>query len=341
MKKGTDLKSRKVLIIAEAGVNHNGSIKIAKKLIDVAAKAKADMVKFQTFKAENLVTKNAKKADYQKQKTKKNESQFEMLKRLELNIQDHRKLISYCRRKKISFLSSPFDLESINLLNRLGMKIFKIPSGEITNFLYLSHIGKLKKKIILSTGMANIREIEDALKVLINCGTKKKNITILHANTAYPTPMKDVNLKAMHTIRKKFNTSFGYSDHTLGIEVSIAAVAMGATCVEKHFTLDRNMKGPDHKASLEPNELKSMIEAIRNIELAGGNGLKVPSKSEIQNMKVVRKSLFALKDIKKGEFFSEKNLTAKRPGYGLSPFKLKKLLGKKSLKSYKKNQIIK
>ena len=334
------MSSKKVLIIAEAGVNHNGSIKLAKKLIDVAVKAKADIVKFQTFKAENLVTKNAKKANYQKQKNKRDESQFEMLKKLELNIYDHRKLISYCK-KKILFLSSPFDLESINLLDRLGIKIFKIPSGEITNFSYLRHIGKLKKKIILSTGMANMKEIEDALKVLINCGTKKKNITILHANTAYPTPMKDVNLKAMHTIGNKFKTAFGYSDHTLGTEVCIAAVAMGATCIEKHFTLDRNMRGPDHKASLEPNELIAMVKSVRNIELASGNGLKIPSKSEKKNIKVVRKSLFAFRDIKKGEIFTEQNLIAKRPGYGLSPFRLKKLLGKKSLKRYKKNQIIK
>ena len=341
MKKETDLKSRKVLIIAEAGVNHNGSIKLAKKLIDVAVKAKADIVKFQTFRAENLVSKNAKKADYQKQKTKRNESQFEMLKKLELSIQDHRNLISYCRRKKILFLSSPFDLESINLLNRLGIKIFKIPSGEITNFSYLSHIGKLKKKIILSTGMANMREIADALKVLTDSGTKKKDITILHANTAYPTPMKDANLKAMHTIGNKFKTAFGYSDHTLGTEVCIAAVAMGATCIEKHFTLDRNMRGPDHKASLEPNELRAMVKSVRNIELASGSGLKIPSQSEKKNIKVVRKSLFAFRDIKKGEFFTEQNLIAKRPGYGLSPFRLKKLLGKKSLRRYKKNQIIK
>ena len=335
------MKFRKVLIIAEAGVNHNGSIKLAKKLIDVAVKAKADIVKFQTFRAENLVSKNAKKADYQKHKTKRNESQFEMLKKLELSIQDHRNLISYCRKKKILFLSSPFDLESINLLNRLGIKIFKIPSGEITNFSYLSHIGKLKKKIILSTGMANMREIADALKVLTDSGTKKKDITILHANTAYPTPMKDANLKAMHTIGNKFKTAFGYSDHTLGTEVCIAAVAMGATCIEKHFTLNRNMRGPDHKASLEPNELRAMVKSVRNIELASGSGLKIPSQSEKKNIKVVRKSLFAFRDIKKGEFFTEQNLIAKRPGYGLSPFRLKKLLGKKSLRRYKKNQIIK
>ena len=340
-KKEIDLRFRKVLIIAEAGVNHNGSIKLAKKLIDAAAKAKADIVKFQTFKAENLVTKNAKKAKYQKQKNLKTESQFEMLKKLEIKLEDHKELISYCRKKKILFLSSPFDLESINLLSKLGLKIFKVPSGEITNFSFLRDIGKLKKKVILSTGMANIKEIEDALKVLIKFGTKKKDITILHANTAYPTPMKDANLKAMLTIRKKFKTLVGYSDHTIGIEASIAAVAMGATCIEKHFTLDRKMKGPDHKASLEPNELKLMIGAIRNIELALGSGLKVPTKSELQNMKVVRKSLFALKDISKGEIFTEQNLIAKRPGYGLSPFKLKKFLGKKSFKNYKKDQIIK
>ena len=265
LRKEIDLRSRKVLIIAEAGVNHNGSIKLAKKLIDVAAHANADIVKFQTFKAENLVTKNAKKAKYQKQENLKNESQFGMLKKLEIKFEDHKKLISYCRKKKILFLSSPFDLESINHLNKLGLKIFKVPSGEITNFSFLRNIGKLKKKVILSTGMANIKEIEDALKVLIKFGTKKKDITILHTNTAYPTPMKDVNLKAMLTIRKKFKTLVGYSDHTKGIEASIAAVAMGASCIEKHFTLNRKMKGPDHKASLQPNELKLMVEAIRNI----------------------------------------------------------------------------
>ena len=305
LRKEIDLRSRKVLIIAEAGVNHNGSIKLAKKLIDVAVNANADIVKFQTFKAENLVTKNAKKAKYQKQENLKNESQFEMLKKLEIKLEDHKKLISYCRKKKILFLSSPFDLESINLLNKLGLKIFKVPSGEITNFSFLRNIGKLKKKVILSTGMANIKEIEDALKVLIKFGAKKKDITILHTNTAYPTPMKDVNLKAMLTIRKKFKTLVGYSDHTKGIEASIAAVAMGASCIEKHFTLNRKMKGPDHKASLEPNELKLMVEAIRNIELALGSGLKIPTKSELQNIKVVRKSLFALKDINKGEIFTE------------------------------------
>lgn len=329
-----------VFIIAEAGVNHNGSIDCAKKLIDVASISGANAVKFQTFKTDNFVSKNAPKSRYQSQNTKKNETQFNMLKKLELDIVAHKELISYCRKKKIIFLSSAFDQESIDVLNNLGLTIFKIPSGEITNLSYLEHIGRLNKKIILSTGMANIAEIKDALNVLIKSGTKKKNITVLHANTEYPTPMKDVNLRAMLTVGKKFNTSYGYSDHTLGIEVDIAAVALGATCIEKHFTLDKNMEGPDHKASIEPEELKAMVRSIRNIEIALGDGVKKPSKSEKKNIDIVRKSLFASKHIKKGDFFTKQNLTAKRPGNGLSPFKLKKLLGKKSKKNYKKDQQI-
>jgi N,N'-diacetyllegionaminate synthase len=263
-----------------------------------------------------------------------------MLKKLELNEEMHRKLISYCNTKKIIFLSSPFDIDSIKLLNNLGLEKFKIPSGEITNLQYLSHIGKLNKKVILSTGMANIREVGDALNVLINSGTKKKNIIVLHANTEYPTPKEDVNLNAMVKMGKVFDISYGYSDHTLGIEVSIAATALGAVCIEKHFTLNRNMKGPDHKASLEPNELNSMVKSIRNIEIALGSEKKKPTKSEKPNIKIVRKSLVAAQDIKRGEFFSEQNLTAKRPGNGKSPFLFKKLVGKKSQKNYKKDQQI-
>ena len=330
-----------VFVIAEAGINHNGSISVAKKLIDIAAKSGADAVKFQTFNTENLVTKNAKKARYQKKNDSKKESQFNMLKKLELSPQMHKVLLSYCRKKNILFLSSAFDLHSIDFLNNLGLKIFKIPSGEITNLSYLKKVGNLNKKIILSTGMSNIKEIKDALNVLIKSGTKKKNITVMHANTEYPTSMRDVNLRSMLSIGKTFNVNFGYSDHTLGSEVCVAAVALGAKCIEKHFTLNRNMKGPDHRASLEPKELTHMIYAIRNIEIALGSRIKRPSKSEIPNIKIVRKSLVASRNIKKGEIFTEQNLTAKRPGNGLSPFKIIKFLGKRSLKNYKKDQQIK
>jgi len=331
----------RVFIIAEAGINHNGSISIAKKLIDIAAKAGADAVKFQTFNTENLVTKNAKKAKYQKKNGDKKETQFDMLKKLELSPQMHKVLLSYCRKKNILFLSSPFDLQSINFLKNLGLKIFKIPSGEITNLPYLKKLGKLNKKIILSTGMSNMNEIKDALNILVKSGTKKNNITVLHANTEYPTPMRDVNLRSMLSIGKAFNVNFGYSDHTLGSEVSVAAVALGAKCIEKHFTLNCKMKGPDHRASLEPKELTKMIHAIRNIEIALGSRVKRPSKSETANIKIVRKSLVASRNIKKGEIFTEQNLTAKRPGSGLSPFKIIKFLGKRSLKNYKKDQQIK
>ena len=274
------MSANKVFIIAEAGVNHNGSIELAYKLIDIAVEAGADAVKFQTFKAENLVTKSADKADYQKQTTDESESQFDMIKKLELDIDIHKKLIKYCNEKDIMFLSTPFDHDSIDLLNKLGLKIFKIPSGEITNLPYLRHIGSLVKQVILSTGMSTLQEVDDALNILVNAGTKKENITILHANTMYPTPMEDVNLNAMLTMQKEFSIGVGYSDHTLGIEVDIAAVTMGASIIEKHFTLDKSMKGPDHKASLEPEELKAMVVAIRNTEKALGDGLKIPSRSE-------------------------------------------------------------
>ena len=329
-----------VFIIAEAGVNHNGSIDLAKKLIDVASNAGADAVKFQSFKAENLATKNAQKAMYQKETTNIEESQFDMLKKLELSTEMHKQLISYCKKKKIIFLSSPFDHESIELLEDLGLEIFKIPSGEITNLPYLRHIGKLDRKIILSTGMSNIDEVKNALDILINSGTKKENITILHANTEYPTPMEDVNLKAMVTIGNTFNVSYGYSDHTSGIEVDIAAVAIGATCIEKHFTLDNNMNGPDHKASLEPHELKAMVKAIRNIEVALGNGIKKPSKSEIPNIIIVRKSIVAKTVIKKGDTLNENNLTIKRPGNGINPMKWDDLIGTKSKKDYNEDEPI-
>jgi len=329
-----------VLVIAEVGVNHNGSIDLAKKLIDAACSAGADAVKFQTFKAKNLVIKNSAKATYQKKFTNKKETQFNMLKKLELNERMHLKLINYCKKKNIKFISSPFDHESIDLLNNLGLDIFKIPSGEITNLPYLRHIGKLKKKVILSTGMSNIKEVKSALDILIKSGTSKKKITILHTNTEYPTPMRDVNLRAMVAMGKELDVNFGYSDHTLGIEVDIAAVAMGAKCIEKHFTLNRKMKGPDHFASLEPKQFKGMVNAIRNIELALGNRIKKPSNSEIQNLNIVRKSIIAKNKIKKGDLFNEDNLTVKRPGSGISPMRWDKIIGTKARKDYSKDDLI-
>ena len=330
----------KVFIIAEAGVNHNGSIDIAKKLIDAAVASGADAVKFQTFKAENLATKYAKKANYQKNLTNQKESQFDMLKKLELSKEMHTELINYSKIKDIKFLSSPFDFESIELLKDLGLKIFKIPSGEITNLPYLRHIGKLNKKIILSTGMSNIDEVKTALDILINSGTKKTNIIVLHANTEYPTPMEDVNLKAMLTIGKELEVNFGYSDHTLGIEVDIAAVAMGAKCIEKHFTLSCNMKGPDHKASLEPDQLKEMVKAIRNIERALGSNIKKPSKSELPNIQIARKSIVAKTKIKKGDILRENNITVKRPGGGISPMKWDEIIGTKAIKDYNEDELL-
>ena len=334
-------KINKVFIIAEAGVNHNGSIELAKKLIDIAVEAKVDAVKFQTFKASNLVSKNAQKADYQKNNMNDaDDSQFNMLKKLELDIDTHKELIAYCNSKNIMFLSTPFDHDSIELLNDLGLEIFKIPSGEITNLPYLRHIGKLNKKVILSTGMADIGEIEDALDVLYKAGTKKENITVLHANTMYPTPMEDVYLRAMITIGNTFDVAYGYSDHTLGIEIPTAAVAMGASCIEKHFTLDCTMEGPDHKASLEPHELKAMVEAIRNIELALGSSIKKPSKSETPNINIARKSIVAKCDIKKGQTLTENNLTIKRPGNGINPMRWDEIVGTVANKDYEYDEII-
>jgi N,N'-diacetyllegionaminate synthase len=330
----------KVFIIAEAGVNHNGSLEIAKKLIDVASESGADAVKFQTFKAEKLVSKNTQKADYQKQTTDKTESQFDMIKKLELDLDTHKKLMAYCKTKSIMFLSTPFDHDSIELLETLGLEIFKIPSGEITNLPYLRHIGKLNKKVILSTGMADIGEIEDALDILTNSGTKKENIIVLHANTMYPTPMEDVNLKAMVTIGNTFDVAYGYSDHTLGIEVDIAAVALGACCIEKHFTLDCTMEGPDHKASLEPDELKAMVKAIRNIELALGSSIKKTTLSEVTNKSAGRKSIVAICEIKKGEILTEKNIAIKRPGTGISPMRWNEIIGTKASKNYTEDELI-
>ena len=330
-----------VFIIAEAGVNHNGSIELAKKLIDVAVEAGVDAVKFQTFKAEKLVSKSASKAAYQKENMNdSDDSQFAMLKKLELDVGTHHELIEYCNQHSIMFLSTPFDHDSIEMLDELGLEIFKIPSGEITNLPYLRHIGKLNKQVVLSTGMADIGEIEDALDVLIGAGTQKENITVLHANTMYPTPMEDVNLKAMQTIGNTFDIAYGYSDHTLGIEVDIAAVAMGATVIEKHFTLDKTMEGPDHKASLEPDELISMVKAIRNIELALGSSVKKPSKSEKPNISVARKSIVASKIIQKGDVLSEDNLTVKRPGNGISPMQWDDVVGTVAQKNYETDELI-
>jgi len=330
-----------VFIIAEAGVNHNGDINLAKKLIDIASLAGADAVKFQTFKADKLVSKDAKKADYQSKNIDDSDnSQYNMLKKLELDIDTHHKLIEYCKTKNIIFLSTPFDLDSIDLLSELGLNIFKIPSGEITNLPYLRKIGKLNKEIILSTGMATISEIKDALEVLYKAGTLKENITVLHANTMYPTPMKDVNLNAMVTIGKTFDIKYGYSDHTLGIEVDIAAVAMGAKVIEKHFTLHRDMDGPDHKASLEPKELISMVKSIRNIEIALGSSIKKPTPSETPNISVVRKSIVASCKIKKGELLTKDNLTIKRPSGGINPMRWDDIIGTVSKKNYKQDELI-
>ncbi len=330
----------RVLIIAEAGVNHNGSIQLAKKLIDKAVFSGADAVKFQTFKAKNVLSKNAPKADYQKQTTNLRESQFDMIKRLELDERAHQELIAYCKKANIMFLSTPFDLDSVDLLNELGLQIFKIPSGEITNLPYLRRIGSLCKEVILSTGMSDLKEIGEAIKILTNAGTLKENITVLHANTMYPTPMEDVNLRAMQTIQNKFDVAVGYSDHTLGIEVDIAAVAMGATVIEKHFTIDKTMDGPDHKSSIDPEELKAMVSSIRNIEKALGSSVKKPSKSEKPNISMARKSIVAKKSIKKGELFTEKNITIKRPGIGISPMKWDTILGKVAERDYQIDDLL-
>jgi N,N'-diacetyllegionaminate synthase len=329
-----------VFIIAEAGVNHNGSVELAKQLIDVASNSGADAVKFQTFKAKNLVAKNTQKAEYQKQTTNVLESQFDMIKKLELDVETHKELIAYCQEKDIIFLSTPFDHDSVNLLSSLGLQIFKIPSGEITNLPYLRHVGSLGKRVILSTGMSNLSEVGDALNILINAGTSKDSITVLHANTMYPTPMEDVNLNAMLTIQKEFGVSVGYSDHTLGIEVDIAAVAMGARVIEKHFTLDKFMEGPDHKASLEPQELKVMVGAIRNIEKALGSSKKKPSPSESVNIDIARKSIVASQSIKKGDKLSSKNITTKRPGTGINPMKWDEIIGTFAKKDYRMDGLI-
>ena len=330
----------KTTIIAEAGVNHNGKLATAKKLIKKAAEAGADYVKFQVYITENLVTKKAKKAKYQKINSKKKENQFEMLKKFELSMKQFKILKKVCNAHKIKFLSSSCDIESTKNILRLGINIFKIPSGEITNLPYLKFIGGLKKKIILSTGMSSYEEIADAIKILTKKGTKKKNITILHCNSEYPTPYKDVNLAAMQNIKKKFGTEIGLSDHSLGIEVPVAAVALGANVIEKHFTLNKNSPGPDHKTSINFLELKRMIKSIRNIEKSLGDGVKKVSSSEKKNINIVRKSIVAKTNIAKGEIFSYENLTTKRPGNGLSPMKIDNIIGKKAKKNFFKDQQI-
>jgi N,N'-diacetyllegionaminate synthase len=330
----------KTLIIAEAGVNHNGSIDVAEKLIEQAAKAEADVVKFQTFRAENLVTQNASKANYQMVTTDPNESQFEMIKKLELSLDMHLKLIAKCEQYGIQFASTGFDTNSIDLLIKTKPKFLKIPSGEITNLPYLRHAGAMNLPIILSTGMATLMEVERALLILEDSGANRNQITVLHCNTEYPTPMEDVNLRAMLSMKEKLGVNIGYSDHTLGIEVPIAAVAMGATVIEKHFTLDRSMDGPDHAASLEPDELKQMVKSIRNIEKALGDGIKKPSNSEQKNIPIARKSIVASKEIKIGEKLTENNLTVKRPANGLSPMDWDSVIGLEASRNYQKNDPI-
>ncbi len=327
-----------VYIIAEAGVNHNGKLSTAKLLVDKAKEYGADCIKFQTFISKNIVAKSAVKADYQKQQTNSDESQLDMLRKLELSFDEFIELHRYCKEKQIEFLSTAFDSDSIDFLNSIDMERWKIPSGDITNLPYLIKIAKLHKPIILSTGMSTIDDIRLALKVLIDNGSS--DITILHCTTEYPAPYKDVNLNAMLTIKNEFNVPVGYSDHTMGIEIPIAAVAMGATVIEKHFTLDRNMEGPDHKASLEPKELKAMVNAIRNVESAIGTGEKKPAESEVKNINIARKSVVAKRNIKNGEIFTEDNLTVKRPGNGISPMQWFKVLGQTAARDFEEDELI-
>ena len=332
------MSNRHTYIIAEAGVNHNGSLRLAKKLVDKAVWAGADCIKFQTFNSEKLVSKNAPKADYQKKTTGNTENQLDMLKKLELTPKQFISLKDYSQKKGIAFLSTPFDLESINFLASIGIKTWKIPSGEITNYPYLRTIGKRKETVIMSTGMSSIAEVKNAIAVLRKFGTKK--IRLLHCTTEYPAPYDSVNLQAMHTLKKEFGYDVGYSDHTNGIEIPVAAVAMGATIIEKHFTLNHNMEGPDHKASLEPEELRNMIRAIRNVEKAFGNGKKTPSKVEKRNIPIVRKSIVAASHIRKGDVFSDRNLTTKRPGKGMSPMQWENIVGTIAKRDYDEDELI-
>lgn len=331
-----------VLIIAEAGVNHNGSIEIAKQLVDKAVEAGVDMIKFQTFKAEKLVSKTAKQAEYQKKNigSETDDSQYNMLKKLELSDQDHQTLIDYCKKKGIKFFSTAFDLESIDYLHSLNLGLWKIPSGEITNYPYIKKIAQYGEPVILSTGMCELDDVSASMNALIMNGVNRNQITILHCNTEYPTPYKDVNLKAMLELQEQYQVKVGYSDHTRGIEIPIAAVALGATVIEKHFTLDRNMHGPDHKASLETDELKAMVNAIRHIEQALGDGHKIVSPSEQKNIAIARKSIVAACPIKKGEILTEQNLAVKRPGTGISPMRWEEVLGTKAIKDFEEEELI-
>lgn len=330
------------IIIAEAGVNHNGSIELAKRLVDKAADAGADYVKFQTFKASNLVTKSAKQAEYQQRNIgDKESSQYQMLKKLELSPEEHNELIIHCRERKIKFFSTAFDFDSIEYLHSLNLGLWKIPSGEVTNYPFLKRVAALNEKTILSTGMCEMQDVRNAVDALYRNGLSKDKLILLHCNTEYPTPFEDVNLKAMDALREEFGVEVGYSDHTKGIEVPVAAVALGATVIEKHFTLDRNMEGPDHKASLEPDELKAMVSAIRNIEKAiGGDGTKHISDSERKNIAVARKSIVAARDIKQGEYLTEDNLTVKRPGTGISPMLWEKVIGTKAIRDFNEEDLI-
>lgn len=329
------------IIIAEAGVNHNGSLELAKQLVDRAVEAGVDYIKFQTFKAANLVTKSAQQADYQKKNIGGGDSsQYQMLKKLELSQEEHWELIDYCQQRGIHFFSTAFDFDSIEFLDSLHLNLWKIPSGEITNYPYIKQIAQKQGDVILSTGMSTAEDIQNAVGVLLKWGKPKEQITILHCNTEYPTPFEDVNLLAMQSIAKQFGTKVGYSDHTRGIEVPIAAVALGATVIEKHFTLDRNMPGPDHKASLEPDELKAMVSAIRNIEKALGGSEKKVTDSERKNIAIARKSIVAATNIKKGEIFTEENITVKRPGTGISPMRWEEVLGTVAVRDFKEDELI-
>lgn len=327
----------KTFIIAEAGVNHNGDINIAKRLIDVAVEAGADAVKFQTFKAENLVTRDAPKANYQKETTGDG-SQYEMLKKLELSLEDHIILKNHCEEKGIMFLSTPFDFESVDLLEKIGMKIYKISSGDLTNIPLLKYIAKLNKPMIISTGMANLGEVEKAVEAVKSCGNDK--ITLLHCTSNYPTAFEDVNLNAMITMKNAFKIPVGYSDHTLGIEIPISAVAMGAEVIEKHFTLDKDMEGPDHRASLNPLELKDLVQSIRNIEKSFGDGIKKCNISEVNTKKVARKSIVAARNIEVGEKITYENITFKRPENGISPIYSELVVGKKAINNISKDEIL-
>lgn len=330
----------KTLIIAEAGVNHNGSLDRAKQLVASAAAAGADLVKFQSFITGKSISREAPKAEYQKHTTGADETQYEMVRKLELSRADHEALIEECRRHGIGFFSTAFDTDSFDMLVELGLKQVKIPSGEITNLPLLRYMTRLGLPVILSTGMANLGDIEAALDVMEQAGTPRHKITVLHCTTEYPTPMEDVNLRAMVSLKAAFGVEVGYSDHTPGIEVSIAAVALGATVIEKHFTLDRSLPGPDHQASLEPHELKAMVDAIRNIERALGDGIKRPSPSELKNKPIARKSLVASRAIRAGEPFSADNLATKRPGTGVSPMRWDEVIGRPAPRDFAADELI-